>query len=421
MSYARYLSSVALIAVVLAVLSFSFSAMVDPFGIFAAYFGDHSRLRRTEAADFAREAKLAITDRLEPRAVILGSSTAFVGLPAAYDGWQVRPVYNLAVGGATIGEIEWLLRYVSERGQVRKVVLQLDFYMFNMRNAPRMTPPRHGGAAALERYFDLIGSSTAVLAGLETLMTQHSPGCEVVLSGDELCAPEGIVVKGGYRRAFLGTEESYLTTNAWFAQGQGFDFRDGSGQSAFDVYARILQYAARQGLELYIVLSPSHARMWAALRLAGLYDGFLLWKRRLADIDLALAKADARATFPLWDFSYANRFTTEPIPQDARLMEFYLETAHFTPKLGAIVLGTVLDGKVEPTFGMRLDVGEPAAAIAAAERLQQEWEAESGAQLDDLRLLARRSAAYRARLFKAGRIVLDAGPPGRDIQVAALR
>lgn len=402
--YAKYLARVGKYLLVGLLAATLLNAFVDPFGVIAAGWGDHSAFHRTEAAEYAREAKLVAVDAIRPRTLILGSSTAFNGIPADSALWRARPVYNLAVGGATIQEIEWLLKYAYASGRVRQVIVNLDFYMFNMRNPTQMTPPGRGLAARLLRYFELMSSRAAFVASLETLATQRTTNCVVQLNGDELCHPRA-ATQGGYLRAFQLTESSYLTNNTWFAQGSGFDFRDAQGESSFNAYRRILEFAADHRIDLRITLSPSHARLWTALRLAGLEDAFQAWKERLVAIDLAVARGAGRPSFPFWDFSYATPLTVELIAAGPQKMNYFLETMHFTSTLGTKMLERVFDAPDQDrTFGRRLDdSATPAVEIADEARLQSDWERNPGV-IQDLEALARDSAGFRSRLVESGRV-----------------
>src|SRR5574340_549039 len=70
--------------------------------------------------------------RIQPQAVIIGTSRAEVGLDPKHPGFGGVPTYNLALAAMGIGEMDLTLRHaVHASPQLKQAVIALDFLMFN--------------------------------------------------------------------------------------------------------------------------------------------------------------------------------------------------------------------------------------------------------------------------------------------------
>ena len=111
----------------------AFSVIVDPLWRFDLVSIPGFNAQRQIATN-ARVAKAQIVCRLQPETVLMGTSRVEVGLNPEHPALQAlgAPVYNLALAGSGLHELDLTLRhavYASHR--LKHVLLGIDFLMFN--------------------------------------------------------------------------------------------------------------------------------------------------------------------------------------------------------------------------------------------------------------------------------------------------
>lgn len=380
-----------------------FNIAADPFGAFGWCLPDVCQAR-TRASEDLRRVDLTVIERVRPTEIILGSSTALTGLRFDRPGWVKNgSARNLALTGASTQEALWLLQYANNIQHVDQVVIGLDFFMANIRYHDRMSRPSGAPAAIAERYLESIFSLHAIKSSFQSLGKQPHGTPYIDGLGEQNISPSFVASRpGGYSAAFTREERSYLTSNGWFADGLGFDF-ERDGKSAFEPFRALLRYCYSNNIRLYLFLSPSHARFFSAMRMVGLEPSFLYWKAELARINDAEALRSGRAPFPVWDFSIASDLTAERVP-DAGAMTNYVDSAHYTPAIGAIVEKCLFvpdDACRRYGAPLRDDASLPAHLRRSILALD-DYEASHPSDVAQLRQLVAQTQSYRDRLPPTG-------------------
>jgi hypothetical protein len=337
--------------------------VVDPFGLYRWIDTEGFNANKFQATRHARMAKAYQVQRQQPRALALGSSRTEIGIDPEHPAWSSRPVYNLAVGGATIREARLLLEFACRQSPPQQVVLGLDFFMFNARRAAaeESVPTARG---PLRRLAETAFSASAVKASLATLRTQdpledpgYLPNGQIVWTYDL-----AKVRRYGMHEAFVRNARKYLGNHYFPPPDRRFDLvGEEGGYRPLADFARLLQLAREQRIDLRLFISPVHAWQLLTIEEAGLWPLFEEWKRGL----VAALEEDRRAhpdepPCVLWDFSGFNPVTTEalPAPGDrSTLMRYYWESSHYRKEAGDLVLSRVLAaGPPAPAdFGVPLD------------------------------------------------------------------
>src|SRR5215467_2780882 len=127
----RYLRLVALFCVALVALLAASNFFIDPYGNF-----DVPRITGVNgrALGFNRQpllAKSLAISRVQPAGIILGNSRPESAYDPAHPGFAARPTYNLAVGGAGLGQIRRYFLEALATGRLKQVLLATDFSMFD--------------------------------------------------------------------------------------------------------------------------------------------------------------------------------------------------------------------------------------------------------------------------------------------------
>ena len=150
------------------------------------------------------------------------------------------------------------------------------------------------------------------------------------------------------------------------------------------------------------MIGPAHARQWETVAVAGRWDLWEEWKRRLVMMNEDEARRAGRAPFPLWDFSGYNWMTTEPFPEAGdrgRRMTWYWESSHFVKEAGDRVLDRVA-GKRDAAddFGVLLSSPMLESHLNAIRRGREEWKLRYPVDVAEIEALGREGRELRERL-----------------------
>ncbi len=350
--------------------------------------------------------------RLEPDALILGTSRAQIGLdPSHPDFGRAQRVYNSALSDGTPYEALRYLQHAQAQRPVKRVVVAPDFlsYAGPSRKAPDFTEERiavdpRNRPNLLHRFSDAAStllSLDALRSSRRTLLDQRLPSYfRPDGRRDEFTQNQRVTSEGGPRGTFLWSERDYLKNYACFEPfssaaesskvgGWKNSVRASENRSgAVEDFRELLAFAQGQGIEVRALTSPSHARAQLLIEAAGLWDDYERWKRELLQSLSALG-------IPWIEFGGADpRFTAEevPPPGDAKSrMRWYWESSHYRKELGDIALHRVLTGEEAPGaegFGVALTPKNLELQLARIRSELATWKAAHPADWEELRSAA---------------------------------
>lgn len=333
--------------------------VVDPYGIYRVVDMHGLNHIKPRAGQRAERAKTHAIELIRPASLILGNSRAEVGFDPEHPGWpqETKPTYNFAVPGTGALPALRNLRYAISVSRPRLVVIGVEFFDFRLdantppaamlkRYAHEMATPVQSAGRRLEDYAGTLFSLDALLDSARTLAVQKDP--HAIHLSELGFNPNRQYVRYGstfgyhslFRQRNLGNAKSYV-------RGPKDIFLAGTRDSPdFEMVREWIAACREADIRLHLVIYPYHAQLLETLRLAGLWNAFEDWKRKLAEIREEDAKAHAGAApYPLWDFSGYNPLTSETVPPagDTRsTMKWYWEAGHFKQELGDLVLDRVL-------------------------------------------------------------------------------
>ena len=294
--------------------------------------------------------------------IILGSSRAENGFDPALPLWGPELVLNAGLGGPNLWEIGHVFRYAVTHTPVRRVVLCVDFLMFDGRSTGAMdfSQSRFDPLTnPLEYRLGHLFGYRATRASIDTLIRCRA-GVEPIRTDRgfrvwERRPPRKAL---GHRRWFDMVVLEYtdpIDTNSYY----GYTY----SPSRLDVFAEIVATCRARNIELLVLIPPVHANQLETVRVAGVWDTFETWKRDLVRLLREDAAGHAgRAAYALWDFTGYAEPLTEPIPAEGDLqtsMQWFWEASHFKKPLGDLALARIFgqpagDGDGEPALGVRL-------------------------------------------------------------------
>jgi len=313
-----------------------FNALIDPLDLMGTpALQGWSDLKTAVSPSGGRRFKAAQLAKAKPDILLLGSSRVEVGIPAEHAGYGRARVYNAALSGTNMVEIESVFNAAVKWHPPREVVLGLDFEAFGERRGyvadfSDSLFARSKLVVTLRYLFSisalrlswrtLVDSRRYVFADYDANGVNHH--FERLASPDQRQMFTSVL-----RDQFFINPETYA----------GFHFAPDRMAALW----RLVNLCAERGITLRLFITPVHARQLEALRAIGLYEGFERWQRMLAEGVSKIGRERPQATLSLWDFSGYHEFATESVPAAARsqpAMKWYWESSHFKAALGKRLL-----------------------------------------------------------------------------------
>lgn len=310
---------------------------VDPAGVWGTPTRDGFNANKPREELYERMAKAQAVMRLRPRAVILGSSCARLGLdPVRLSRLVGYPAYNLGMSAPTIRELAAYFHHaLACQPALRDVVLELEPGLFQANTGEHerelgFEPGRLDRDALPPRdYVAHTLTFTALVDSVLTVRANHlAPAARAY-------GPEGQDLHLDWRCDMdrEGTVPSFL----WYLHQAEDDSHAAYDPATMASVADIVGSCRARGIRLVVVTSPSYALETSRLRVEdglGAYEG---WERDLA------------ATTDFWEFGGYNPVTTQPFRPDLP----YVDPVHFKPAVGDRLLDQAVGG-VSDTFGERV-------------------------------------------------------------------
>ena len=320
------------------------NVLVDPAGAYprahlkafdsVRYLG----LNRVTKAEMARRGDWEI--------IILGSSRAELGFPAAHPFLTTNKACNLSLAAARFPELVAAFDFACAHNPLKHVLLGLDLYMFSQgeRWVDTFPESRFNPDVAVFPYYckQLIGRA-ATDRTWETIRRK--------LQGYRPIPQE----TRGFHNHTLGPGDSQ---HEMFDRVMRFEGRGYQGQSVDPSYLELFRHVVRvcrdQHIDLQVAIMPVHALDLELVYEGGRWPELEKWKQDLVEV---LADEGTEGKFNLWDFTGYSWPTTEAVPSAGdrtNRMKFYFEGSHLTPALGGMVLDEMLANSSPHQFGVKL-------------------------------------------------------------------
>lgn len=238
-----------------------------------------------------------------------------------------------------------LVRHANRIRPVKRIVLGLDFFGFNMT----------GGVfnpADEERLLNVPGKSDLTL--INDVLRQLFASGTTELSINSL--------KGSIQAASIAHVAPTTTSIPQEAQEkifvsfypgvlgyyQDYSFSGSQGKSSsLEFFHSFLNYCMQENIQVFFLISPVHSIMLDIFQKHNLWTQYFQWERALATM---VANANASLPSPLfvlWDFSGYNSITTTQVYNDKNKYtpnEYYADPFHYKRIVGRTMLETVLTG-----------------------------------------------------------------------------
>ena len=327
-----------------------FNLLVDPYALYQLIERKEFDHNMSHNAPWRLETAYRIR-RKRAHTLIMGSSRAISGLPADEKNWgsaNLDPI-NIALPGANMREINAYFKHAHTIQPLSQVVLGLDFFSFNVFSPDRedFNLQRLATASFLAQIFAFIRDTVSTLLTWDVLVASR----DALLDTKKKHHDEGSNSKP-YRQVFKTMERAYMR-GLWFpCPTPKFSLVPDDKQiNQLHQFREIVSIAKKEGIDLHLFISPIHARLHEALYQLGLWGEYERWKRKLVNLVVIENNANPNgARLKIWDFSTYNAYTTEKVPIEGDLstqMDWYLDSAHYTPKFGHLVLTEMFGNRDE--------------------------------------------------------------------------
>lgn len=404
-SYTGYLKTFFFVLIGGLVFIAIFSIAIDPYWIYGTPQIKYFNKNKPEFGAKPLIGKSAVLQRMKPDAVILGSSRPEIGLNPSHPGWRDLNSYNLASPASSIYQSFLYFHQAQAIRPLKLALLSIEFTSFYV---PDTLPPDYSESyiailpngsvnpSYFKNYFKNIISKESLKASWKTLEHNISTLNETdySLKGQRLWreANKNKILKkrGGYRHVFIREvqrmfgphrEENSQTAKKIRRPQDSIKYKkivDPYFKRPIKYYRAILKRAYRDGVDVRMIISPSHAWFWEAIWTRGKWPLLENWKRAMVLVNEEEARLANSKPFSIWDFSGYNSITTETVPpinDTSTAMQWYWEASHYTQAVGDLILNQVLNYKADTSapqqkFGVLISSDNIEQHLAAVRKAQ---------------------------------------------------
>ena len=254
--------------------------------------------------------------RLKPQTLLLGSSVVYRGIDPSDLPPEAGPAYNAGLASLMAAELPTLAALAVDVGSVRRVLIELDYYMFTAWPPPPPLDPK-------------LATASGRVEGL--VSTILNPKALDNLRGRQFRRTEpGIWHGDGYK----ATPDFDVALTRKITQAQdvvAMAYRSGD----LSHLERALDLL--RGREVVIVLSPMSGAQRRLLAEGGRGAELAAWRRDVA----ALA---AQRGLALHDFVSEHPF--DDFDPERGSSRYWIDTLHFKPEVGRWLLGRIGFGRI---------------------------------------------------------------------------
>ncbi|MFB2895264.1 hypothetical protein ACE1CI_20350 [Aerosakkonemataceae cyanobacterium BLCC-F50] len=345
-SYRRY--SLILVAVILveSLLFASFNLVVDPYGVMNSRIISKVNRLKPEINDHVMLYKAVAVTRIKPKVIFIGSSRTEFGLDPKHPVFANSPsTYNLALTGANMYPVmRYLQHAIANQPNLQQVVIGIDLFMFS--NLSEI--PSDFSETRLERQtiapqdaLNVLFSLDAFQASRDTIDINKKDSKSIGYFYPDGRRDDRYYVKQVYEnKPLLVIFKEVIKKNHFRAPIKDKDLQ--LSNSLLSNFKTIVSICKQRNIDIKILISPSHATEWEALRVREIWPIFEQWKREIVKIA------------PVWDFSGYNSITTEAIGKN---MKNYIDNSHYRKEVGDLVLNRIFrynEESVPADFGVLL-------------------------------------------------------------------
>lgn len=357
---AKFIVSMAVSSVITACAIAMLNLVMDPYSTYHFIEIPGVNMAKPVGMINRSEPKVRAVAKLKPGTLILGTSRAELGLDPDHEALSgdATPVYNLALATTNIQQHLRLLTFVHGNAPLTRVILGLDFSMFNASrfegnklNARLDHVLREQSYSVVLEHFNNLLTYEVLNDSYKTFARRNS-GEQAFANwnkgnGLRNPAPWSLFFDAfGHSGMFSRTESKFFKRGVYRSLSDDY-FHDSAGHiNSIDVFSALLSFCAKNGIDLKLFISPLHVRHQNIIVAENRWADFERWKRLMVDA-VDVANRDYASHYGIWDFSVFSHVTTELVPTDTKVeMHWYWESEHYKTVLGAQMLNIIFDRRL---------------------------------------------------------------------------
>lgn len=302
-------------------------------------------------------------------AVILGLSRSEFAVNPEHPSFEPGLAYNGSLLGCDMIELAAMFEHAVKTNELKTAVVFLEFYMFNeierghgdfeksRLNPERIIPFYH--LENLTSLTALTNSTDTLKRSWKKRRTEYRP--------NGYRPRDEVIRKWAHRDRFTEELSRFLKRGSTFRQYE-YD------TTRLDLVRHVIDLSRKHGVELHLIMSPTHVTHMEAIDAVGLWDTSEQWKRDLVTVVEQEAAESAQPAIPLWEFAGYHGFRAEPIAEgdDPKSMRWWWENSHYKEAIGDRILDCIFDRAVEgadsdplfANFGERLNATNVESVLA---------------------------------------------------------
>ncbi len=333
-------------------LLIAFNWAVDPYGIQTHHL--ISIEKKPAAQTHVRLSKPYLVTQIKPQTIILGSSRAAVGLNPEHSSFIHLPVFNLGIDGANMREIYYNFLHAYHVGNLKQVILALDFMSFNinMEDKPGFSLHRlkttENKITFETEIFSHYTSYQVTKDSVKTLLSKFDPTLSS-MNGSGLTLEDSLYTYrqtfGGHYNTTVISEKSHINVVWLPPKLPEYSFHNPqSSKSTMNYLGKILSLCHKNNIHVIAFFSPTHVRHRVLISKMGLWETYQSWKTQVIQENHAQALKHNKQTYDIWDFTSINPITTESFPEQDNIsheMTWYWESSHYKQQLGNVILSQI--------------------------------------------------------------------------------
>lgn len=350
-----------------------FNLVIDPHDIYRLVRIDGLNANKIMAYKTVRIYKSYAVVRSRPQTVILGTSREELGIDPESSLFEFKPVYNLAMPGASLYELLKIFQHAHAIGPVKMVLLGLEFSFFEMLpskshgnfNPSRLfvIPPKEWPFLKLYKtdLLPTLFSLDSTKLSFATIEKQKEPNdfLENGFIDADIMLKNRVWNKNALDR-FIESEEVLMKL---ISDSMRKGSRLHKQYHPYENLREIIEICHRDHVQLFLFIPPTHIRRIALMYKAGFGEALEKWKKKMVIINENAAKQSGRPAFPFWDFTNFNAYTTEEMPRSTDAggeMKWHWEISHYKKELAELMLQRLFSSHQARSsgtddFGIRLN------------------------------------------------------------------
>lgn len=397
-----------------------FNAVIDPYRFFNTptirginEYKIHFLLHQFLAKPYTVEVK-------KPDGIILGSSRAGSSLVVEHPGWDGFNAYNFAIAGVDPYFLWRGFQHAKANGKLKRVLLTLDFYMFNVYYVPwspearqeyderlSVTSSNRWNYRSALRWFKDMSVS---LLSFDTLYDSWKTWRGQPAADDTKTRLNTLYESGFWvahlginmqqRQQFHAIEKQYMG-GTWFPEPRHkFATSDSSNPSRLEYVQKLLAECYRDGIDVTIVFTPFHARLAEAMHAVGIWTLFEQWKKDVIGLNEQEAVKNGRPAFPVWDFTGYNSITTEVVPRlgdRGAEMQWHIDAMHISKAAGDLMQDKIWgrETTAAPDFGRKVTSSNIDSVIKESSEARTRYVEAFPADVQEITNMATRTRSQR--------------------------